>query len=132
MTDLAREKKLATQLGTQIHAGDNYRRVVELIRAGTPILRMMGLVQIFDAVGLTLAGALKGAGATRAVMLTDVTTAWLLFLPSAWFFGIHLELGLSGAWIGVLLWFFVYAVGIAWWYVRGDWWRHAYGSVLEA
>ncbi len=35
MTDLAREKKLTTQLGTQIHAGDNYRRVVELIRAGT-------------------------------------------------------------------------------------------------
>ncbi len=26
--------KLATQMGTQIHAGDNYRRVVELIRAG--------------------------------------------------------------------------------------------------
>ena len=64
----------------------------ELVRAGTPILRMMGLVQIFDAVGLTLAGALKGAGATRIVMLTDVTTAWLLFLPGAWFFGIHLQL----------------------------------------
>lgn len=29
------EKQLATQMGTQIHAGDNYRRVVELIRAGT-------------------------------------------------------------------------------------------------
>ncbi len=26
--------KVATQMGTQIHAGDNYRRVVELIRAG--------------------------------------------------------------------------------------------------
>ena len=35
MTDLARENKLTTQLGTQIHAGNNYRRVVELIRAGT-------------------------------------------------------------------------------------------------
>ena len=34
MADLAREKKLATQLGTQIHAGDNYRRVVELVQAG--------------------------------------------------------------------------------------------------
>lgn len=31
---LAREKKLATQMGTQIHAGDNYRRVVELVRSG--------------------------------------------------------------------------------------------------
>lgn len=29
----AREQKAVTQLGTQIHAGNNYRRVVELIRA---------------------------------------------------------------------------------------------------
>ncbi len=31
---LAREAKVATQMGTQIHAEDNYRRVVELIKAG--------------------------------------------------------------------------------------------------
>jgi len=102
-----------------------FARDEALIRAGTPILRMMGLVQIFDAVGLTLAGGLKGAGATRAVMLTDVLTAWLLFLPGVWFFGIHLDLGLNGAWIGVLVWFFVYAVGITWLFVRADWRRYA-------
>jgi len=34
LTELARENKLATQLGTQIHAGDNYRRVVELVQSG--------------------------------------------------------------------------------------------------
>ena len=33
ITELARRKKLITQMGTQIHAGDNYRRVVELLRA---------------------------------------------------------------------------------------------------
>jgi predicted dehydrogenase len=31
---LAAEAKVATQMGTQIHAGSNYRRVVELIRSG--------------------------------------------------------------------------------------------------
>ena len=31
---VAAEKKVATQMGTQIHAGDNYRRVVELVRSG--------------------------------------------------------------------------------------------------
>jgi predicted dehydrogenase len=31
---LAKEKGLATQMGTQIHASDNYRRVVEIIQAG--------------------------------------------------------------------------------------------------
>jgi predicted dehydrogenase len=34
LTELAVENKLATQLGTQIHAGSNYRRVVELVRSG--------------------------------------------------------------------------------------------------
>jgi len=34
MIELAREKKLATQMGTQIHAGANYRRVVELVQSG--------------------------------------------------------------------------------------------------
>lgn len=31
---LAKEKGLATQMGTQIHAGENYRRVVEMLQAG--------------------------------------------------------------------------------------------------
>ena len=34
MTDLAKEKKLFTQMGTQIHAEPNYRRVVELVKSG--------------------------------------------------------------------------------------------------
>ncbi len=34
MAETARDKKLVTQMGTQIHAGDNYRRVVELVQKG--------------------------------------------------------------------------------------------------
>ena len=34
VTDLARKSKRATQIGTQIHARDNYRRAVELVRSG--------------------------------------------------------------------------------------------------
>jgi len=34
MAETANKTKLTTQLGTQIHAGTNYRRVVELIQAG--------------------------------------------------------------------------------------------------
>lgn len=34
LATLAKEKSLVTQMGNQIHAGDNYRRVVELIKAG--------------------------------------------------------------------------------------------------
>ena len=34
LIELANKNKLATQLGTQIHEGGNYRRVVEIIQAG--------------------------------------------------------------------------------------------------
>jgi predicted dehydrogenase len=34
LAKLAAEAKVATQMGTQIHAGENYRRVVELVRSG--------------------------------------------------------------------------------------------------
>jgi predicted dehydrogenase len=34
VAELARQHKRVTQMGTQIHAGENYRRVVELIQAG--------------------------------------------------------------------------------------------------
>ena len=40
--EAAAKAKVATQMGTQIHAGDNYRRVVELIQAGAigPVARL--------------------------------------------------------------------------------------------
>tara|TARA_R110002095_G_scaffold156646_2_gene136045 strand:+ start:382 stop:1689 length:1308 start_codon:yes stop_codon:yes gene_type:complete len=34
ITEEAKKQGIATQLGTQIHAGDNYRRVVEIVQAG--------------------------------------------------------------------------------------------------
>jgi predicted dehydrogenase len=39
---LAKRKKLITQMGTQIHAGENYRRVVELVQSGVlgPVKRV--------------------------------------------------------------------------------------------
>lgn len=34
LAELAKKNKLVTQMGSQIHAGDNYRRVVELVQGG--------------------------------------------------------------------------------------------------
>ncbi|HPF71813.1 MAG TPA: MATE family efflux transporter, partial [Candidatus Krumholzibacteria bacterium] len=93
----------------------------EVIAAGRPILRVMGLVQVIDAVGLTLAGALRGAGATRVVMIVDLVTGFGLLPPLAWLFGIVLGGGLLGAWWAMLTWFTLYAVGMVALFVKGDW-----------
>jgi predicted dehydrogenase len=45
MREAAVENKCVTQMGTQIHAGDNYRRVVEIVKAG--ILGQIGRVHVW-------------------------------------------------------------------------------------
>ena len=94
---------------------------VALQQEGRPILRLLGLVQLFAAPGLALAGALRGAGATRAVMTIDLVAGWGLFLPATWLFGVVWHGGLLGAWWGVLLWFCLYALGMVIWWLRGSW-----------
>jgi putative MATE family efflux protein len=93
----------------------------DLIRTGTPILRLMGLVQLIDAVGLTLAGALRGAGLTREVMLVDIITGFGLLPPLAYLFGIVMNGGLMGAWLALLTWFTLYAVGMVLLFLRSNW-----------
>lgn len=48
MIDVAKAKKLATQMGTQIHAGTNYRRVVELVQSG--VIGPVGEVHVWHPV----------------------------------------------------------------------------------
>ena len=93
----------------------------ELVAAGVPILRLMGLVQVIDAVGMVLAGALRGAGATKAVMLVDIFTGLLLMPPLAYLFGIIMGGGLTGAWVGLLIWFTLYAVALTVLFLRTRW-----------
>ena len=57
LIELAREKKLVTQMGTQIHAGGNYRRVVEIIQAGT--IGPVGEVHVWHTVSYSGSGRPK-------------------------------------------------------------------------
>ncbi|HUT36823.1 MAG TPA: Gfo/Idh/MocA family oxidoreductase [Planctomycetota bacterium] len=50
----ATENKRVTQVGTQIHAGGNYRRVVEIVRGG--VLGPVNVVRTFNVMNQTRAG----------------------------------------------------------------------------
>ena len=92
-----------------------------LVAAGAPILRVMGLVQLIDAVGITLSGALRGAGLTLPVMLVDLGTGFGLLPPLSYLFGITLGGGLMGAWLALLVWFTLYSVGMVVLFQRSNW-----------
>jgi Na+-driven multidrug efflux pump len=72
----------------------------EIIAHGIAALRVVALAQPGQAVGIVLAGSLRGAGDTRFPMITTGLAMWVIRLPVAWFFGITLGYGLAGVYLG--------------------------------
>ncbi len=92
-----------------------------LVRVGVPALRLVGALQVIDAVGLTLAGGLRGAGHTRSVMAVDVVAGLVLMPPLAWLFGIAMGGDLLGATWALAVWFTLYAAGMLALFLRPHW-----------
>lgn len=66
-----------------------------------PILLIGGIVQIFFAINLVIRQGLRGVGDTRWTFLITTVSSYAIRLPAAWFFGVYLEMGLTGIWIGL-------------------------------
>ncbi|MHC5021844.1 MAG: MATE family efflux transporter [Planctomycetota bacterium] len=56
-----------------------------------------------DALGASFAKLLVAAGVAVYVMVVEIVAGLLLFIPAAWFLGVHCELGAWGAWSGFAL-----------------------------
>ncbi|GED40896.1 MATE family efflux transporter [Cobetia marina] len=69
-----------------------------LIELGLLPLQMTAAMIVLDCTAIVLAQALLGAGAHRTVMLATLSLQWLIFLPAAWWWGVHQEGGLVAIW----------------------------------
>jgi MATE family multidrug resistance protein len=78
--------------------------------------------QLFDAMAIICDGGLRGAGDTRWPMMARFLLSWFLFLPAAYFLGIHLQGGLTWAWIGGLVYVIV-LTGVLLARFRGGHWK---------
>lgn len=65
------------------------------------LLFVCGSTQVFFAMSMVVRQALRGTGDTTWVLLITTGSSYLVRLPLAWLFGIYLELGLVGIWIGL-------------------------------
>jgi putative MATE family efflux protein len=65
------------------------------------LLVIGGSIQVFFGLGMICRQGLRGAGDTLTVMLLTMGSSFLIRLPAAWFFGIYMEWGLVGVWIGL-------------------------------
>jgi len=93
----------------------------EVADIARPILRIAGAAQIFYASGIVLAHSLQAAGATVYVMLVEVLTHWIIFLPACYILGVTLEGGLIGAWMALPVYIVSYSLLIYLKYRRNHW-----------
>jgi MATE family, multidrug efflux pump len=71
-----------------------------VLQLGAPLVAVGAAFQICDALGVLCGGALRGAGDTRWPFVVQTILAWCLFLPAAYVGSIVLAGGLTGAWLG--------------------------------
>ena len=93
----------------------------EVARVARPVLQIAGAAQVFYAAGIVLAHALQAAGATVFVMIVEVLTHWVIFLPLSYLLGVVYEGGLVGAWLALPVYIVSYTGMIAVKYRRGAW-----------
>jgi Na+-driven multidrug efflux pump len=93
----------------------------EVASIARPILQVAGAAQIFYASGIVLAHALQAAGALVYVMLVEVLTHWVIFLPICYVLGVVAGGGIVGAWLALPVYILSYSGMIYAKYRRGDW-----------
>lgn len=93
----------------------------EVTAIARPILQVAGAAQIFYAAGIVLAHALQAAGATVYVMMIEVITHWIVFLPVCYLVGVVFGGGLLGAWLALPLYIVSYTGLIYAKYRKGSW-----------
>lgn len=72
-------------------------------KAAGECLQMMAFSQPFLAYVMVLAGALRGAGDTKYVMVVTLISTWGSRVVIGWLLGIVLGLGLRGVWLAMIL-----------------------------
>ena len=71
----------------------------DVIELSTMALKIVSICQPFSGASMVLAGALRGAGDTKSVLLITYLGIFLIRIPITYLFLNVLNLGLAGAWI---------------------------------
>ncbi|MFP8875152.1 MAG: MATE family efflux transporter [Myxococcota bacterium] len=93
----------------------------EVIEMGRRLLLLGAFYQIFDAVCIVADNALRGAGDTRIPFIVRFVLACVVLMPLAWYFGFHLEGGVTGMWIASGVDLIVLAAFLIWRFHSGAW-----------
>ena len=96
----------------------------EIIQKGTTVLRILGVIQFFDAFGIILSSSLEGAGKTFFVGFSEILFFWLVFIPLSYLLGVFFEFGIIGSWIAMIAYFFGFDIVLFRNFKKGRWKKH--------
>lgn len=103
-----------------LYAPDNPAAALRFHDLGATLLLLLALWQVFDAAGIVLSGALKGAGDTRFVMALTLIASFVVWLPSVWLVA-RFNDSLPVLWSTVIVQVGVVCGGVLLRWFRGSW-----------
>jgi len=81
----------------------------QIIAKAVPAMRVAGIAQIFYGIGVVFANTLQASGKSMFVMVAEVVSNILIFVPVAYLLGVYFHFGIVGAWIGLPIYIVTYA-----------------------
>ena len=93
----------------------------EVLHFGSLALRLAGVLQVVDAIGMTLWFALSGAGNTLYPSVVESTLIWFYFLPCSYYFGVKLGYGFVAPWLFFGSYLLFFAIAMVWKIKEGSW-----------
>lgn len=101
-----------------------FQKDTAVVTLACQILMLVGCYQILSAFSLVTSGALNGTGDTRFTMILLILSTWFVMVPSAYYFGVILEMGVFGMWLSLIAHEMVLVIGTQWRFHSGRWKNH--------
>jgi putative MATE family efflux protein len=93
----------------------------KIIEKGVIVLRILGLVQFFDAFGIILSSSLEGAGKTFFVGFSEISFVWFVFIPLSYILGVYLNYGIGGSWLSFIVYLLGFDIMLFVNFKKGNW-----------
>jgi MATE family, multidrug efflux pump len=94
----------------------------EMLRIGGQLMICAAVFQVFDAIGISISGALRGAGDTIWPGLVTAACSWILIIGGGVFMAfVFPQLESLGPWIGAAAYIIVLSLLLLWRFRAGPW-----------
>lgn len=106
-----------------LFTGDGPDKVAlsDVMDTGRWLMLMLAGWGFLDAISLVLAGALKGAGDTRFVLIASTIATWAIWIPGELILLLWFDAGLMAAWLYMSVFVLLLATIFGWRFWRGSW-----------